>query len=517
MLDLSGTLAKTILDKLSIHPEKLGVADPHQQLSRLSVSQKSRGLACFLHNQGVAASEPVLFCVPNSAIFILLHFGILLNGSVSVPLEYGITPINFNHILTATKPRLIILHESIVKRLTPELDPAITTPVLQINDLGQISNPFDSGVALTDMLSLSEKYKEPSTTTAESLATIMFTSGSTGKPKGVMLKHVNILSALKNIMEFCDYSPDDFEIITLPLSHNFGLGHAYCCLFAGGGLYTEGGMMRMKRVLNAMEEYRATGFPTTPAGVALIVDRYAEKFAEAGKSLRFMVVNSAPLPPGRTKELRKLMGHIDVMVYYGLTEASRSTFINLSEAGESLYTSVGKPMSDITIEIDAHTQEVLISGPTLTPGYWQEDELTSQTFINGKMHTGDMGKFDEQGNLFIIGRLKDQINVGGHKVDPNEVDAVLTKVPGIAQSVTFGIAQSDDTQQVISFLVLEPQAKISQASLNALCKEELEYYKVPEQYCVVKELPRNDNGKIIRHTLVSIYDDRAWQPINGQT
>jgi long-chain acyl-CoA synthetase len=146
------------------------------------------------------------------------------------------------------------------------------------------------------------------------VASLMYTTGTTGQAKGVQLTHENVLTALENISNFVGYTPNDREVVVLPLSHNFGLGHVYCNLLKGGAVYTEPGLARAGRVLKALRNFGATGFPGTPLGFGMLMDQFGPALAEYGQQLRFIVINSAPLPPERTTQLQRLLPRTDIMV-----------------------------------------------------------------------------------------------------------------------------------------------------------------------------------------------------------
>ena len=233
-----------------------------------------------------------------------------------------------------------------------------------------------------------------------------------------MLTNNNTLITINNIINFCNYNSNCCELVTLPLTHSFGLGQVYSMLFSGGSAFIEMGMLRMKRIFKAMDDYQITGFPTTPKGVELITTQYSKIFKEKAKDLEGMIINSAPLLPHQTKELLNLLPGTNIYVYYGLTKASRSSFVCLSGLDPTLYTTVGKAMDSVNISLENTTKEILISGPTVSKGYWPSElfEISDEDFPILK--TGDLGTYDSDGNLYITGRLKDQINVGGYKSRP---------------------------------------------------------------------------------------------------
>jgi long-chain acyl-CoA synthetase len=322
-----------------------------------------------------------------------------------------------------------------------------------------------------------------------------------------------VLSALRNICDFVGYTPDDREVVILPLSHNFGLGHVYCNLMSGGAVYLEAGLARVGRVLKAVRDFGATGFPGTPMGFGLLIDRYGPVLAERAKNLRFIVINSAPMPPKRTEQLQALLPNTDLMVYYGLTEASRSTFVSLSQLGPDLYRTVGKPMPGLDIRLVGPDEgpvegegEVLIRGPSVTSGYWGQTAETEQAFRSGWFRTGDLGRFDDEGRLFITGRLKDIINVGGLKVSPREVENVLRQRDDVEDVGVVGLdgIRGLSGETVVAAVVMKSDCPFDTEACRAVCAEQLEHFKVPALFLEVGAIPRSETGKLKRQELDSL-------------
>jgi len=272
--------------------------------------------------------------------------------------------------------------------------------------------------------------------------------------------------------------------------------------------------LKMKAIVNALEKYSATGFPTTPAGVDLILNRYFKAFQSKGRFLNKMVVNSAPLLPSQTEKLQQLFPALNIYVYYGLTEASRSCFCNLTAVGSLFYHSVGPPMQGVTIVLDEQNSEISISGETVSKGYWPEEDHCLGESGYPQIFTGDTGYFDEFGRLYISGRIKDQINVGGYKVSPLEVEAVLKEWLPLSQVAIFGHKASDGNEVVVCLIEQSANSEVSHDRVRQVAKDELDFYKVPSVYVDVELIPTIVNGKIDRTMLPILY--RAFLEANTE-
>jgi long-chain acyl-CoA synthetase len=477
---------KSVVDS---YPEKIALVDVAEELSYRQFWMRVTQIAQVLQSFGIKAGDRVVFWLPNSVNFVSLHFAILRLSALSVPLDPTSPMSSRISVAAISKPSLIIFQGTIVAG----------------SDLDRYEMLSLEHVLETAVISRVEQLPLLDVDAASCLSSVMFTSGSTGVPKGVKLTHRNNLAAARNIIGYCQYTKNDFEVITLPLTHSFGLGQVYSMLLVGGGAFVISGMLKMKSIVNALEKYSATGFPTTPAGVDLILNRYFKAFQTKGRFLKNMVVNSAPLSPFQTEKLQQLFPSLQIYVYYGLTEASRSCKCNLTALGPAFYHSVGPAMQGVHLVLDEKTAEISISGETVSEGYWPEDDHGLGESGYPQISTGDTGYFDESGRLYISGRIKDQINVGGYKVSPLEVEAVLKKRLPLCKLAVFGYKAPDGNELVVCCLERLSGSDLSHDTVRRIAMDDLDFYKVPSVYLNVEVIPTIVNGKIDRPRLPDLY------------
>jgi len=520
------TLGDILLRGVERFGPREALADPQMEVSYAELGSATFQLARGLQRIGLAPGDRSLVVLPNSVAFVRAHFANLLAGAISVPCDAAITPESLAGVCASCGPRLLLTDSASLARLTANAPlPAglahvvILDPPAKAILSGAPSPGGGVGVMVpvidgTTLAAAEEMEPLRVSRRSDDLAALMYTTGTTGRPKGVMLSHANVLAALRSIIEFVHYTPEDREVVVLPLSHNFGLGHVYCNLMSGGAVYTENGLARVGRVVKALESFRATGFPGTPLGYGMLMDQYGPVLAQKGANLRFAVINSAPLSPERTTQLQALLPRLDIMVYYGLTEASRSAFISLSQSGPAYYRSVGRPMPHVDVRIrggdgkDAAPDtsgEVVIRGPALAQGYWQNPEEESAGIRDGWLHTGDIGRIDADGYLWIVGRIKDVINVGGYKVLPGEVERVIAQFAGVRDVGVAGLeglpGLSGET--VVAGVVADEKFTLDEAALQQHCLAHLEKFKVPARFVRIAAVPRSNTGKTLRSELVS--------------
>jgi long-chain acyl-CoA synthetase len=421
--------------------------------------------------------EAIVNCGDNGIEFVLNHLAIISCNRISVPLDKSTTKDYLFYVLKEVKPALIIGEE-----------------INRKYDFEQIKSSKNKNFIKTKN---NNKYPED-------VNVIMYTSGSSGFPKGVMLGMKSILHTANNIINYCNYNKESFQLITIPISHSFGMGQLYSMLLCGGAAYVEKGMARGKRIRLALENYQITGFPTTPTGVELILTMYKELFLTHKNGIKEMIVNSAPLTRQRALMLKALLPNTKIYTYYGMTEASRSTMICLNDVHDDLIEHVGMAMYGNEVRINGENSEIVLSGKNLMIGYVSDFNENNEDYRAKKINSGDIGHINEEGYLKITGRIKDQINVGGYKVSPLEVEKILDEIDFVICSAVIGIENENKEEIVVAFLETK-KPKIKEAEIYKNISNKLEIYKIPKKIYFIEKIPRIVNGKIDRLMLKKFY------------
>jgi long-chain acyl-CoA synthetase len=483
------------------HPDRGAIADDKRQLTYRELADAVERQATVLREQGIAPGERVALAARNSVDQVVAHFAILRAGAVSVPLAGATPPNRLGFIVRDCDARMICV------------DQVTETAAVEAAGDGCKRMTLEE---LSRSAGLAAPLAEPASRSRDDIACLMYTTGSTGDPKAVMLSHRNLCNALSHIIEYLGCDETDREAVVLPLSHSFALGHAYCTLFTGGFVWVNDGLRPLKTVLDAMPRYGINAMPTTPAMLRLLLGPYRVPFLRSAAGLRRMVVNSEPLPPDQADELLAALPATDVVVYYGLTEASRSSFLRLRKEPRERYGSVGRAAPRVAIEVHGDDEapvppgvegEVCISGPHLAVGYWRRPEDQAATFRSGWLHTGDLGTLDADGYLTITGRLKDQINVGGLKVSAAEVEAAIRKHPMVADVAVTGIPDRDGLRgEAIAAVIVAANPSLSAAEIAATCAAHLEPAAQPQHILLVDAIPRAESGKILKGELRRLFE-----------
>lgn len=476
-----GHLARTA----EASPTSLAVACGARAVSYGELWDNIRLAAHALREHGVETGNRVVLAAPREPEFLSAYFACHLLRAIAVPYEPDIAAPRLESIIDLLRPRIIL-----TSRRMPVETP--TCKALSLAALIPSVDPPDT-VAFTE--------PDP-----DQPADILLTSGTTGQPKGVVLSHGNILAAARNINQFIGNTAEDSEAVALPLSHSFGLGRVRCQILAGGALILTRGFQFPKQMFEVMRSWKATGLAFVPAAWAMLTRLTGESLAEFSPQMRYIEIGSASMPRSEKEHLMRLFPRTRICMHYGLTEASRSAFIEFHESRDRL-DSVGRPTPNVAIRIvDEEGHEVgphvlgkiQIGGEHVMTGYWgaELDERREGPWLR----SGDLGYRDEDGYIYVCGREDDVINVGGRKVNPAEVEQPLAAHERIAEAVCVATQDPITGEAVRALLVARPgDGELPSAeALADFLSPTLETYKIPVRFEWVPSLPRNSAGKVVR-------------------
>jgi malonyl-CoA/methylmalonyl-CoA synthetase len=456
-----------------------GVAVTHGELDA-----RAGRLGGWLRDRGVEAGDRVLVAGASSVALVAAYLGVLRAGAAMVPADPGSTRAELEHL---------VADSGAAAALT---DPDVREKLPSLRVVAALGDAFDAEPLPADGGS------------AGDLAMVAHTSGTTGRPKGVALTHANLLASLRAAMRAWRWTEDDVLVHALPLSHQHGLSGAQMGLLAGSrAVLLE--RFDPERLCRAIEDAAATVVFAVPAMYERLLAWEGLDGAALG-SVRLWVSGSAPLSPGLAERVAAALGELP-LERYGSTEAGLCVS-NLCD-GPRRAGSVGFLLPGLELALadgDGHGDgEILLRGPQVFGGYWQDDEATGEAFTDdGWFRTGDVGRLDpDDGSLAITGRLKEMILSGGLNVSPREVELVLEEHPAVRQAAVVGRPSERWGEEVVAFVVPE-QGEVNADELVAHARERLSAHKVPKQIFGVEALPAGDTGKVRRAELVELAVER---------
>ncbi len=340
-------------------------------------------------------------------------------------------------------------------------------------------------------------------------AILLYTGGTTGRGKGVRLTHRNIVANGLQVGLALGIRTDDIYLHVAPMFHSADLLSTAVTLAGGAHAYLP--EFNPEAWLSAVQRTRATFTMLAPTMLILVLQR-PDLASFDLSSLRIQVYGSAPMAEKWVRAALAALTGAQVVQGYGLTEtAPILTFLShadhqLALAGnEKILASAGKALPGVELRIEEGSGEILARGPNVTPGYLGLAEADAETFRGGWFHTGDVGRLDEDGFLYLLDRKKDVIVTGGENVYSSEVEAALFKHAGVAEAAVIGVPDELYGESVFAAVVARPGASLDGAELSAHCRKLIGGYKIPRKFAFVDSLPKSALGKVLKAELRKRY------------
>jgi long-chain acyl-CoA synthetase len=417
----------------------------------------------------------------NSIDAIASYLGTLRSGCIAHLISQTVSKHNLAEQLNSAEPKLILGTKSSLDKIDTSIEKT------------------DFETVLANQIYRNKRKNHP-----EDIAYLIYTSGTTSKPKGVAVSHLNVAFTTQNIVNVLGYTEIDMDVLPLPLSHSFGLGCLHTSFCVGSTLILHKNTMNPLEIFESIKEYEATTFAAVPSTLTKLLNEYPDRMEQYFSNLRLVITNSITIPKETVMNFRQILKKGKLATYYGLTEASRSTFMIFNSSGKE--SSVGLPAPGIKIKlVDENNREtdngqIWIKGSNVIKNYWH-DEVLDNVIVDGWIKTGDLGYLDNDGYLYLKGRIDDMINVAGEKVNPLEVESVVKILADVEEAAAIGIKHEVFGQVVKLFVKKITNSPITKSDIMGHCIKNLERYKVPIHIEFVDDFPRTEYGKIKRFML----------------
>ena len=496
------TLTRLADDGLDKYGEYVALAFEGRQYTNLDQQRSASRLARALGRLGVAPGDRGVVMLPNCPEVIQSYGAILKCGAVIVPVIFLLGDKEVAHILADSEAKVVITSTDMLWKVEGQLGVLPTLRHVLLADGG--------GDGRTRSLAEETAAEAPTFTAVDrspdDLAVILYTSGTTGVPKGVALSHANLESNARAAASLHELGREDWAVAVLPLSHSYGL----TVMNAGHILGTRAALLRWfhpEAVLRAIQEFRAVSMSAVPTMLVYLLN-YPDADRFDTSSMRVWGSGAAPLPTEIVEPFEKKFGG-RILEGYGLTEASPVVSAHRLSGPRKLG-SVGRAIPGVTISIQddedrslpaGEVGEVCVKGPNVMAGYYRNPEETARTVRDGWLHTGDMGRLDADGFLFIVERKKDLIIRGGFNIYPREVEEALYAHPQVAEAAVVGMKDPLMGEDVVAFVVVKAGQRASAEEIAAFCETRLARFKCPKQIRFVDSLPKSPIGKILRKEL----------------
>ena len=497
------------------------------RITTRELDELSDAFAAALLHLGLSAGDRVALYLQNVPQFVIGLVATWKAGAIAVPVNPMYRARELEAVLRDSAARVLVCLQSLYRDVAAPVmggtDVAAVVTTLELEYRSRDDPRVFAGIepiecaGTEDMAELIERFRghsPPSVSFAPSdTACLTYTSGTTGPPKGAMNTHGNVVFNSQAYRQWCRLGPDDVVLGVAPLFHITGLiAHVTLSLLLGGPLVLFYRFEPSVAIETIRDERPTFTIGSITVFIALMNAPNAERDALA--SLAKTWSGGAPIPPSAVKAFQAQFGQY-IHNAYGLTETTSPSHLVPFDAvapvdDSSGALSVGVPVYNTVVRIVGddgqdlpvgQVGEIVTSGPMVVPGYWNKPEETEHALPGGALYTGDVGYMDAGGWFYLVDRKKDQINAGGYKVWPREVEDVLYQHESVREAAVVGVPDAYRGETVKAFVSLRPGKTATAEELIGFCRSQLAAYKYPRQIEFLDELPKTVSGKLLRREL----------------
>ena len=508
---MTATLFQRIREHAEKEPEKVAIAFKEDSLTYAQLVKKSSEIGAWLNEQGIKAGDRICFSAVSRPETVATYLGCQCIGAVSVFLDKSAIPENMSKIYQASEAKLLLTDKP-------------------MKEFGKDCNIF----SLRKVYSISNGSCDPVTVSENDLSEILFTSGTTGIPKGVMLSYKAVYNILLNTVEGCGYNEKTIMLLPLPLNHSFALRVLRAILYTGGTTILQNGFTFAKEVENNIETFHCNSIAVVPTSYEVMKNQMQDAFKRVLSNLTSFEFGAGSLSISQRKDITALFPDAKIWNVWGSSESGGAIFCNVTEVSknEKIIGSLGKPLQgkieaaflsedaplhDKTINGHlsdwflkttdaAHPGRMALRGDMQMSGYWKDANNTISTLIDGWLITGDMAYQDGSGNIFMLGRADDIINMGGEKVSPLEIENIAGQYEQIRDCACIGAA--DDLLGQIPVLFVVTGMGYDETDFQKWLSTKIERTKLPQKILRIDSIPRNRMQKINRKELHKLWENQ---------
>jgi len=469
------------------------------------INAMANQLAHLLLARGIRKGDRIVMDMENSLEAVVSYYGILKADGVTVEVSEKSTQAEVDYFLKNSGAHICILSKTSARRLAGLKVPVIIGPDNALNkQIGEYIpwNAIDNMPNNLPNVSID----------GNELASIVYTSGSTGKPKGVMLTHENICSNTDSIVSYLGLTESDRIMAILPCYYVYGKTLLNTHFKVGGSIIINNQIAFPTAVVQEMVEKEATGFAGVPSTFAMLMNRSIFPKTHI-PSLRYITQAGGAMAPALIRRVKESVGNMSFFVMYGATEASaRLTYLPPHKLKDKLG-SLGIPIPRVQITIrDNQGKELLLyeegnicaQGPNIMQGYWKDQEETQSALKPWGLVTGDLGYKDKEGFIYLTGRKKEMLKVGGERIAPKEIEDAIIESHMVHEVAVIGREDNVLSEVPEAFIVPMDNKNFDLESLIRFIAERLSPPKQPRHWHIVKSLPKKPSGKIDKEALKGI-------------
>lgn len=462
-------------------------------------------IAAHLHRCRAEQGDRVLLVSDNSLFWAACYLGTLQAGLVTVPLSAHSSDGDLDSIIRMTGAKIVCAQASVATAHS-----RVFSAVHVVTDLEV--PPIAAACSRQSLVGLASCAPLPSYAPVgpNELAALVFTSGSTGRPRGVMITHSNIVANTESIISYLSLNHHDRMMAVLPFHYCYGASLLHTHLRVGGEIVVDNRFMYPETVLRRMIETKCTGFAGVPSHFQILLRKSGLK-RKRFPDLRHVQQAGGHLAPVFVRELEEALPGTRIYIMYGQTEATARLSYLPPETLETKLGSIGKGIPGVKLRVvddegrdvrAGEVGEIVAEGPNVATGYWQEPVESAAVFRNGSLYTGDLARVDEEGFIYIVDRAKDFLKCRGEKISCRQIEEALLECGELVEAAVIGIPD-DVLGEAVKAFAVPRSTNIDglEDRVVSFCKARLPVHQVPKQVVVLRSLPKNSAGKVMKAAL----------------
>ena len=510
-----------LLDTVAKHPGDIAISFNEIQIPYKELNARINMFAFALQKAGVEKGDRIALLLVNSPVYVIAFFAVLKIGAIVVNLNVGIQGEELIRCLNESGAKIVVtmdlFAQSIYKVIkNTGVKTVILHSVMGLEKKMRFDEEAPQPQLFQEVLAAARNTEEPAVQVSPGdVAVLQYTSGSTGVPKAATLTHSNLVASVlqSDTWMGIENAGNAAVLCVIPFFHVFGMSACLLLSVLRGYrmvLLSRIDLMDILSLLKTIETYRPISFPAVPSLWGAILSLPPETARNQLSSIQVATSGGAPLPAWAHERFEKLTGR-RMMEAYGLSEASSATHFTPYPRGGPIG-SIGVPLPDTEAKImDIETGErecsvseigeLVVKGPQIMRGYWNNKDLTSAALRNGWFYTGDLARMDQDGFFYIVDRKDDLIISSGFNVYPSQIEEVLEKHPKIKEAAVIGVPDRIKGQAILAVIVLREGMQGDKEEFLNYCKENMPDYRVPKTILLRDGIPRDPAGKILRRVL----------------
>jgi len=490
-----------------VNPSKSVIFIEDRKVNNLRFKQKIDTFARFLEFSGIKSRDKIAMIVGNSEEFMISLFAITKIGAVAVPINTFLKHEEFEYIVNDSEAKMLISSPSLAKETKNLLFSTTVEKIVWTESYDELD---DKNYSFTEITQSSETHEQLLTPPVlDDLACIVYTSGTTGKPKGAMLSYRNLFSNSWSGQKAFKINEKDRFLVFLPMFHSFTLSIMVILpIMTNSSIIIVKSVFPFANVLKQALLKRATIFLGVPTLYNSLIKAKIPWYFLWFNKIRIFISGSAPLSESVLNDFSVKFKNAVLTEGYGLSECSPAVAVNRLDKQKPM--SVGLPLESYEIKIVneemvempiGEVGEIIIKGDCVMLGYLNRPDATDETIINGWMLSGDLGKMDEDGFLYVVDRKKDLIISKGINIYPREIEEVLALYEGVDAAAVIGIKNELNDEEVMAFIQPKEDIELDDLEVKKYLKAHLANFKIPKHIYLVEELPKNATGKVLKRIL----------------